>query len=115
MATIEIRSIDRRTGSGEREQTQVTGAIRVNSTEAAVPAGSFGLRHLTAIQLTTSYPTKRGLIGSVAAPLGNYGNSVRLSAMITGSTGSRTTTLAMLGSPAGAGTLASGYFTVWGY
>lgn len=114
MPVIDIRHVDRREGKGRDEMTDVAGAIRVSSLQATYPAGSFGLRTVVGIVLTPNIP-RRGIYGSVSSP-GILGNTLRLVATITGTTGTRAvSSIAAIGSPAGAGTVTSAYFNAWGY
>lgn len=116
MATIEIRHIRRiarGNGNSDREGIQVSGAINA-ARQNTYPAGSFQLNHLDSV-VFSSLDAKRGMTGSVATPNGALRNSINLRPILTGSTGTRTTTLAGIGSFAGAGTAVSAYFVAEGY
>jgi len=115
MPVINIKSINRER-IGERAQIMVAGRIQVSGNVASYPAGSFKLNHIDSILLTPAYPSqRRSVAGSVVGHADSYRNTVRLTALITGSTGTRSTTLAMIGSPAGAGTAAVANFIATGY
>lgn len=118
MTTVEIRSIQR-SRRRDQERTVIWGKMRHIGVNTAHPAGSYQLRHIDGILLGPD-PTfaKRQVVGSVVDPqapgINTYNNSVSLRTKITGSQGSRTTTLAQIGSNAGAGTAGEAYFAAFG-
>lgn len=110
MAIVEVRHIRRRYTRGQQERTEIGGVVQVTGREAAVPSGSFQLRHLDTLLLTPNTgDARRAVAGSVATPNGAFGNSVLLRTYITGSTGTRQATLATIGSTPAAGAVSSSF------
>lgn len=126
MPVIQIRQIRRvkrgNSGPASREGIQVSGAITATGRVGTYVAGSFELNHIDTIMLGPSPVAgqRRAVYGSVRNPMGSRGNdswrnSVQLGVILTGSAGTRSTTMATIGSKAGAGTAASAYFIAYGY
>lgn len=106
----------RQASPGPGAQTEIAGHIEVSGNVGAYPAGSFGLRKLVSLVMSSvNYGDKRSVQGSIREALGSApSNDVRLSAYITGTTGSRTTSISSIGSRAGAGTIGRAYFVAFG-
>lgn len=120
MPVIRVEHIDRGFPRGDSTMKVVAGRINVAARQGSYPAGSFQLRRIVGLVLTESDPSvKRRVMGSVRNPQGAMGetsdNTVLLRAILTGSTGTRSTTMATIGSTAGAGTATTASFLAWGY
>ena len=111
VVTVEVRHI-RRISGGPRdlERVEVVGAMSFVCRQATWPAGSMGLRTVSEILFQSKTQT-RGIAGSVSSP-GILGNTIRITPIILGTTGTRLASIAVLGSHAPTGTILAAFKAV---
>ena len=119
MAQITIRDINRRSG-GDKVMTRTEGDINLTGATRALPAGSFGLRSVHSIVFGQCYTPGRAIVGSITGAAGGsypaIGNTVKVNIWVTGTSGTRTTSLNRLGggTNVGGGTAARASWIAYG-
>lgn len=111
VVNIEVRHIRRiRDGPRDNERVEVVGAMSFVGRQATWPAGSVGLRTVSEIMFQSKVQ-RRGIMGSVSSP-GILGNTILITPIILGTTGTRLASIAVLGSHAPTGTILAAFKAV---